>query len=148
MAQWDYSEAGWEYIAYEGELVHAPTGTLCRARLQIMLVMLEGTEVITPTSFEISLWELPQEKDLGSWQLDAVGGKEADKELIKELRKELRGAGRITYAPRKGVIPRLPEEAKGDFLFFDYVRDMAKYEALSGKDVQRMWEGWKRQQGK
>lgn len=53
-----------------------------------------------------------------------------------------------TYPPRIGVIPKLPEEAKGDFLFFEYVRDMAKYEALSEEDVQRMWEAWEEQRGK
>lgn len=51
-----------------------------------------------------------------------------------------------TYPPRKGIIPKLPEEARGDFLFYEYIRDLAKYEALSEEDAQRLWEGYKRQQ--
>lgn len=52
------------------------------------------------------------------------------------------------HPPRKGVIPKLPEEAHGDFLFFEYVRDMAKYKALSEEDVQRMWEAWGSRRGR
>lgn len=50
-------------------------------------------------------------------------------------------------APRKGVIPRLPEEAKGDFMFFEFIRDLSKYGALSEEDVWRLWRGYKRQHG-
>ena len=47
------------------------------------------------------------------------------------------------YPPRKGIIPKLPEEARGDVLFFEFIRDLARYEALSEEDAQRHWEGYK-----
>jgi len=49
------------------------------------------------------------------------------------------------YPPRIGVIPKLPEEAHGDILFYEYIRDLCKYEALSEEDAQRLWEGYRRQ---
>lgn len=52
---------------------------------------------------------------------------------------------RAEYPPRKGVLPRLPEEAKGDILFYEYIRDLSKYEALSDEDAQRLWEGYRKQ---
>jgi len=52
-----------------------------------------------------------------------------------------------TYPPRVGIIPRLPEGARGDFLFYEYIRDLCKYEALSEEDVQELWEGYKQRHG-
>lgn len=48
------------------------------------------------------------------------------------------------YPARKGIIPKLPEEARGDILFFEFIRDLSRYEALSEEDVQRHWEGYRR----
>ena len=51
------------------------------------------------------------------------------------------------YPARIGIIPKLPEEARGDILFFEFIRDLSRYEALSEEDVQRYWEGYKVQHG-
>ena len=43
------------------------------------------------------------------------------------------------------VMPRIPEEAKGDILFIEYVHDMVKLgEVLTDEEVKQMWEDWKR----
>jgi hypothetical protein len=49
-----------------------------------------------------------------------------------------------------GVIamPMLPEEARKDFFFVEYIRDMLRLgERLSNDDVKFMWEGWKKSRG-
>lgn len=44
----------------------------------------------------------------------------------------------------KGMMPKLPEEARGDFLFYEYIRDLVKLgQVLSEQDVQELWEGYR-----
>ncbi len=53
--------------------------------------------------------------------------------------------GDLAYLPGVIAMPRLPEEARGDFLFVEYVRDMLRLgESLSSQDIRLMWKGWKR----
>ncbi len=51
------------------------------------------------------------------------------------------------HQPSPGVIvmPRLPEEARGDILFFEYIRDLVKLgETVTDEEAKLMWEAWKR----
>jgi len=47
--------------------------------------------------------------------------------------------------PSVAVMPKLPEEAKGDILFFEYIRDMVRLgERVTDKEAEIMWEAWKK----
>lgn len=51
------------------------------------------------------------------------------------------------HQPSPGVIvmPRLPEEARGDILFIQYIRDLVKLgETITDEEAKLMWEAWKR----
>jgi hypothetical protein len=45
-------------------------------------------------------------------------------------------------------MPRLPEEARKDFFFVEYIRDLTKLggSPISDEEARLLWEGWKRQQ--
>ncbi len=44
-----------------------------------------------------------------------------------------------------GVMPKLPPEARGDFLFFEYIHDLVKLgEVISDEDARQMWEASQR----
>ncbi len=52
------------------------------------------------------------------------------------------------HQPSPGIVvmPRLPEEARGDILFVEYVRDLVKLgETVTDEEARLMWEAWKRQ---
>ena len=43
------------------------------------------------------------------------------------------------------VMPKLPEQARGDFLFFEYIRDLVRLgETITDEEVRRMWEAWEK----
>jgi len=45
----------------------------------------------------------------------------------------------------RGIMPHLPEEARGDFLFVEYIRDLVKLgEVISDEEARVMWEAWKK----
>ena len=51
----------------------------------------------------------------------------------------------LSSLPSVIAMPRLPEEARKDFFFVEYIRDMLKLgEPISDEEVGLMWEGWKR----
>jgi hypothetical protein len=52
------------------------------------------------------------------------------------------------HQPSPGIIvmPKLPEEARGDILFVEYIRDLVKLgETVTDEEARLMWEAWKRQ---
>ncbi len=56
-------------------------------------------------------------------------------------------ATELLPAVRKGlqVMPRLPEETRGDYLFVEYVRDLVRFgEKISDEEARRLWESWKK----
>jgi uncharacterized membrane protein (UPF0127 family) len=43
------------------------------------------------------------------------------------------------------VMPKLPEQARGDFLFFEYIRDLVRLgETITDEEARRMWEAWEK----
>lgn len=51
------------------------------------------------------------------------------------------------HQPTPGIIvmPKLPEEARGDILFVEYIRDLVKLgETVTDEEAKLMWEAWKR----
>jgi uncharacterized membrane protein (UPF0127 family) len=49
----------------------------------------------------------------------------------------------------RGVIPHLPEEARGDFLFLEFIRDLVRLgEVISDEEAREMWEPWQRRYSK
>jgi len=47
--------------------------------------------------------------------------------------------------PRVGVMPKLPPEARGDIVFFEYIRDLVRLgEDISDEEARRIWEAWER----
>jgi len=51
------------------------------------------------------------------------------------------------WLPGVVVMPRLPEEAKGDAMFVEYVRDLVRLgEKVTDEEARLMWEAWKRRQ--
>jgi uncharacterized membrane protein (UPF0127 family) len=49
--------------------------------------------------------------------------------------------------PGVAVMPRLPEEARKDPLFVEYIRDLVRLgEKVTDEETRRMWEAWKRPQ--
>ena len=47
-------------------------------------------------------------------------------------------------SPGVVVMPRLPEEARGDILFVEYIRDLVKLgETITDEEAKLMWEAWK-----
>ena len=56
------------------------------------------------------------------------------------------GSGKVRSSPGVAVMPRLPEEAKGDILFLEYIRDLVKLgETVTDEEAKLMWEAWKKQ---
>ncbi len=48
----------------------------------------------------------------------------------------------------RGVMPQLPPESKGDFIFAENIHDLVKMgEVISDEDARRMWEAWKKHSG-
>jgi len=51
--------------------------------------------------------------------------------------------------PGVAIMPKLPPEARGDFLFYEYIRDLVKLgEEISDEEAKRMWEAWKESHAK
>lgn len=43
------------------------------------------------------------------------------------------------------IMPKLPEEARGDFLFFEYIRDLVRLgETITDEEARRIWEAWEK----
>ncbi len=66
-----------------------------------------------------------------------------DEQITYERWYELTG---IEHHSSPGIIvlPKLPEEAKGDVLFYEYIRDLSKLrkEPISEEEARWLWEGW------
>lgn len=102
---------------------------------------------ITMPSYDVYEYEIFE--SFGQYEgHNPVHTSESEAEAEQWVDKQVKPPRGSTYPPRKGVIPKLPEEARGDFLFFEYIRDLAKFEALSEEDAQRLWEGYKEQHGR
>jgi uncharacterized membrane protein (UPF0127 family) len=51
------------------------------------------------------------------------------------------------WLPGVIVMPKLPEEAKGDVMFVEYIRDLVRLgERVTDEEARLMWEAWKRRQ--
>jgi uncharacterized membrane protein (UPF0127 family) len=51
------------------------------------------------------------------------------------------------WLPGVIVMPKLPDEAKGDAMFVEYIRDLVRLgEKVTDKEARLMWEAWKRRQ--
>jgi len=79
------------------------------------------------------------------WFKDAKGNKIRAYDL-EELKGKLSLISEEHHSPSPGVIvlPKLPEEARGDFLFYEYIRDLSKLrkEPITEEEARRLWEGW------
>ncbi|MEA3442097.1 MAG: hypothetical protein U9R04_01200 [Chloroflexota bacterium] len=51
----------------------------------------------------------------------------------------------LSFFPGVIAMPKLPEEARKDFFFVEYIRDMLRLgEPISDEDAKWLWEGWKK----
>ena len=104
---------------------------------------------------------LPSKEDL--FILDIHGLFSLDRELpvigteLKKAMEEKRifkaflvreKAESLSSLPGVIIMPRLPEEARRDFFFVEYIRDLTKLggSPISDEEARLLWEGWKRQQ--